>query len=429
MMTNGLNSSLDLKSFGQRLKRLARHAWQHFQEDRCLEEAASLSYTSLLAMVPLLAVIFGVISIFPVFSQFSGILQSFIFDNFMPAAGEQIEPYLDTFLNSVSSLTLPGTVMLIITALLLMVRIEVAFNRIWRVERARTLTNRIVMYWAVLTLGPIMIGTAIALSAQNIIVALGIEEGIAPVWHAIGIFLLSWLVFTMIFVLVPNRRVQFRDAVVGAFLSAVLFELAKQGFVAYVSNANYSKIYGALATIPIFLFWLYIVWTVVLFGASLSASLTTFSERVNLGDWPDKWAFQLIFRLTGHLWRAQREGESLSTVELLELEEQASERQVQALLQQLKQARIVTLNHDDRWILVRDLNEVSLRELYHCGIYYLPLTEENELPEDSAWDSIFIQSLATVHDNGEAVLNRSLGGMYRASMGDTNNERETGGIA
>ena len=77
---------------------------------------------------------------------------------------------------------------------------------------------------------------------------------------------------------------------------------------------------------------------------------------------------------------------------------------------------------DDRWILARDLKEVSLRELYHCVIYYLPLTEENELPEDSAWDSIFIQSLATVHDNGEAVLNRSLGGMYRASMGGTNNE-------
>ena len=123
--------------------------------------------------------------------------------------------------------------------------------------------------------------------------------------------------------------------------------LAKQGFVGYVSNANYSKIYGALATIPIFLFWLYIVWTVVLFGASLAASLTTFSERVNLGDWPDKWGFQLMFRLTGHLWSAQREGESVSTRELLQLEEQASERQVLALLQQLMQARIVTLNHDD----------------------------------------------------------------------------------
>ena len=414
-MTDENKPRADLQLTGTRLRRLLRHVWQHFQEDRCLEEAASLSYTSLLAMVPLLAVIFGVISIFPVFSQFSGKLQTFIFSNFMPAAGEQIEPYLDSFLSSVSSLTLPGTITLIITALLLMFRIEVAFNRIWRVDRARTLTNRIVMYWAVLTLGPIMIGAAIALSAQNIIQTLGIEEGIAPAWHNAGIFLLTWLVFTMMFVLVPNRRVQFRDAVVGAFLSTVLFEIAKWGFVGYVSNANYSKIYGALATVPIFLFWLYIVWTVVLFGASLAASLTTFSERVNLGDWPDKWSFQLVYRITGHLWSAQRKGNSVSTMELLELEDQASERQILMLLQQLTLARIVTLDQDDRWILARDLDDVSLGQLYHCGNYYLPLAEENELPTDSDWDQTFVQSLAEVHDNGETVLNRPLGNMYRES--------------
>ncbi len=415
-MTDETKSGIDLQLYGFRFKRLARHVWKHFQEDRCMEEAASLSYTSLLAMVPLLAVIFGVISAFPVFSQFSGKLQSFIFDNFMPATGEQIESYMNTFLESVSSLTLPGTIMLIITALLLMFRIEVAFNHIWRVDRARTLTNRVVMYWAVLTLGPILIGAAIALSAQNIFAALGIKGDIAPGWHAAGIFFLSWLVFTMMFVLVPNRRVQFRDAVVGAFLSAVLFEVAKTGFVAYVSNANYKVIYGALATVPIFLFWLYIVWTVVLFGASLAASLTTFSEKVNLGDWPDKWAFQLVYRLTGHLWSAQRKGEAVSSKELLELEEKASERQILILMQQLTQARIVTRNQDDRWILARDINEVTLGELYHCGNYYLPLAEENELPLDSAWDRLFIQSLATVHDNGEAVLNRSLGDMYRESV-------------
>ena len=306
-------AGLDLKASGNRTKRLANHVWNHFQEDHCLQEAASLSYTSLLAMVPLLAVIFGVVSAFPVFSQVSNKLQSFIFTNFIPAAGEQIEPYLNIFLASVSSLTLPGTIFLIITALLLLFRIEVAFNRIWRVDRARTLMNRIVMYWSVLTLGPILTGAAIALSAQKVLATLGLEEGLAPGWNHLGIFFLTWMVFTMFFVLVPNRRVQFRNAVVGAFLSAVLFDVAKLGFVAYVSNANYSVIYGALATVPIFLFWLYIVWTVILFGASLAASLTTFSDKTSAqGDWPDKWAFQLSYRLVGHLWNAQRKGESLS---------------------------------------------------------------------------------------------------------------------
>jgi len=116
------------------------------------------------------------------------------------------------------------------------------------------------------------------------------------------------------------------------------------------------------------------------------------------------------------LWSAQRKGEAVSSKELLELEEKASERQILILMQQLTQARIVTRNQDDRWILARDINEVTLGELYHCGNYYLPLAEENELPLDSAWDRLFVQSLATVHDNGEAVLNRSLGGMYRESV-------------
>lgn len=280
-MNDEAEPGLDLKETGVRLRRLANHVWKHFQEDRCLEGAASLSYTSLLAMVPLLAVIFGVVSAFPVFSQISDMLQSFVFANFIPAAGEQIQPYLNTFLKSVSSLTLPGTVFLIITALLLMFRIEVTFNRIWRVKRARALINRIMMYWSVLTLGPILTGAAIALSAQKVLTTLGIEEGLAAGWNHLGIFFLSWMVFTMFFMLVPNRRVQFRNAAVGAFLSAVLFEAAKMGFVAYVSNANYSVIYGALATVPIFLLWLYIVWAVILFGASLAASLTTFSDKIS----------------------------------------------------------------------------------------------------------------------------------------------------
>ncbi len=413
-MTNvETETGLDLRAIGIRAKRLANHVWKHFQEDRCLEEAASLSYTSLLAMVPLLAVIFGVVSVFPVFSQVSDKLQTFIFSNFIPAAGEQIEPYLNTFLESVSSLTLPGTVFLIITALLLMFRIEVAFNRIWRVDRARTLINRIVMYWSVLTLGPILTGAAVVLSAKKVLTTLNMEQGLAPGWNHLGIFLLSWVIFTMFFVLVPNRRVQFRDALVGAFLSTVLFELAKLGFVAYVSNANYSVIYGALATIPIFLFWLYIVWAVILFGASLAASLTTFSDRVSAeGDWPDKWAFQLSYRLVGHLWNAQRKGQSLSRKELMELEGRASERQIVQLMQQLQAARIVTRNFEERWILARGLEDVTLGTLYRCGNYYMPLAEEEELPIDYQWDRSFIAALATIHDKGETVLDRSLRDMY-----------------
>jgi membrane protein len=409
-------ADFDLQREGKRLKRLSRHVWTHFQEDRCLEEAASLGYTSLLAMVPLLAVIFGIITAFPVFNEVSAKLQEFIFANIMPAAGEQIQPYLETFLSSVRGLTLPGTITLIVTALLLMFRIEVALNRIWRVENPRTLTNRIVMYWAVLTLGPMLIGAAIALSAQKILMTLGLDNGVDPGLQRVGIFFLYWAVFTLFFILVPNRRVKFRDALAGAFLSAVLFELAKVGFVAYVSNANYSKIYGALATIPIFLFWLYIVWALVLFGASLAASLTTFSERANLGDWPDKWSFQLVYRLVGHLWKAQRVGQAVPMIQLLELEPRATERQILDLLHHLQGERIVTCNREDNWMLARDLEDISLADLYHSGHYYLPLADDPVLPSDSEMDRVFHRSLAEVRSSADPVLSRPLRNMYRESV-------------
>ena len=233
-----------LESFSSmpRIKRLAAHVWRHFGEDRLFDEAASLSYTSLLSMVPLLAVVFGVASAFPVFQQWSEQLQSFVFNNFVPASGDQIQAYLTGFLESVGKLTLPGTMFLILTALLLMVRIERAFNLIWRVPTARSLRNRVVMYWAVLTLGPLALGAAVALSAQPVFEQVAAGVSTHSNWRALGIFSLTWLAFSLMFMLVPNRSVHISHAVVGAFLSAVLFGLAKNAFVAFVANASFNVI-------------------------------------------------------------------------------------------------------------------------------------------------------------------------------------------
>jgi len=414
-------SAIDIQVHLMRLKRLARHVWKHFSEDRCFEEAASLGYTSLLAMVPLMAVIFGIVAAFPVFSEWSDQLKLFIFKNLLPSAGEQVGDYLNTFLDSASGLTLPGTVFLVITALLLMFRIELAFNRIWRVDRSRTLTSRIVMYWAVLTLGPLMIGAAIALSVQKVFGSISLESMVSPLGYKAGTFLLSWMVFTLMFVLVPHRRVLFRNALFGAFLSTVLFDLAKLGFVAYVSNANYTVIYGALATIPIFLFWLYLVWVVILLGASLAASLTTFadSERARI-KWPERQDFQLLYRLVGHLWQAQRSGANLSDTQLLTLEPHSNERQLQVLLHQLESALIVARDEEGDWRLARDLEELTLSNLYCSGIYHLPIVSMEPVPVDSPWDRNFADALAEVEKHGLGGLNKVLRDMYRG-----NNNQET----
>lgn len=410
-------STIDVPTLLTRLKRLARHAWKHFDEDRCFEEAASLSYTSLLALVPLMAVIFGVVAAFPVFSDWSNQVRTFIFRNFMPAASEQVESHLDTFLGSITNLTLPGTVFLIITALLLMFRIEIAFNRIWRVDRPQTMMNRVVMYWAVLTLGPILIGAALALSAQNIFRPLGLQSIASPVWQQIGVFLLLWMVFAFMFLLVPNRPVRIRHALIGAFLSAVLFQLAKMGFVAYVSKANYAVIYGALATIPIFLVWLYLIWIVVLFGASLSASLTTFadSEKARI-VWPERLDFQLVFRVVGHLWIAQRSGGKRSDTELMALEPHANDRQLQYLLRQLEAAKIIGCIGEESWILLRDLDELKLSDLYCSGSHHLPMVSTEPVPVESAWDRIFAEVMKEVLQHGLLRMDQPLRPLYQGGV-------------
>ncbi|MGD9265106.1 MAG: YihY family inner membrane protein [Lysobacterales bacterium] len=393
------------------VKRLAVHVWRHFQEDRLFEEAASLSYTSLLSMVPLLAVVFGVASAFPVFQQWSDRLQDFVFNNLVPASGDQVQAYLTSFLSSVNKLTLAGTVVLILTALLLMVRIERAFNLIWRVPTARSLRNRVAMYWAVLTLGPLALGAAAALSAQPMFEQLSLGDTTASAWRSIGIFGLSWLAFMLTFLLVPNRRVPATHALVGAFLSAVLFALAKKGFVAFVGHASFNVIYGALAAIPIFLFWLYLVWVVILLGASLAASLTTFNDRRVDWGWPRKWEFLLVYRLVGHLWRAQRDGTALSMEALVEALEGATENGLARQLGILFDANIVKSTEGGDWLLCRDLDRVSLLELYRAGQYYLPLAEDQEIPSSSAWDEAFFRATAL----GEADMQRSLQDMYSQS--------------
>lgn len=382
-----------------------------------MAEAASLAYTSLLSLVPLLAVVFGVTAAFPVFNQWTEQLQAFIVQNFLPSTGEQIAPYLDMFLSGVKKLTLPGLLALIVTALLLLTRIEVAFNRIWRVEKNRTLLSRIVMYWAVLTLVPILAGTVVAISAQSIFGLIGGEEGFGPVFYRLVIFLLTWITFTTMFMLVPNRSVYIKHAVIGAFLSAVLFELAKWGFVGYVANASYNALYGALATIPIFLFWIYLVWIVVLFGASLAASLTTFSDYSRYETaWPQRWEFQLAFRLIGHFRDAQMEGKSLSRTRVMELETQASELQLLKLIGRMREENIVTIDDEGDWLLARDLGDLTLGDLYSAGDYYLPLGETEKLPRKSAWDDVFVDSLEHIARNAEPVWQQSLRKMHRETL-------------
>ena len=397
-----------------RARRLARHAWTHFKEDRCFAEAASLSYTSLLSLVPLLAVVFGIASAFPVFDDWSEQLKTIIFQNLVPEASSQLASTFDQFLSSVNKLTLTGTLVLIFTALMLMMRIEKSLNLIWRVPKSRPLVQKITMYWAVLTLGPLALGAATALSAQPLFNALGSGIVSDSAGSNIGVFVLTWVAFGLLFLLVPNCKVPISYAVLGAFLTTVLFTLAKLGFVVYVSRANYSVIYGALATIPIFLFWLYIVWVVILLGAILAAALTTFSDQGADWEWPDAWQFLLVFRLLGHLYEAQISGKAVSLETLLNKEPGLPSSRLQDMLRKLMDEQLITQDSEGDWLLTRELSHFTLRDLYTAGDYHLPIGKTPAVPSSSPWDGPFLgllnapqltldASLASLYEQAESV--------------------------
>jgi membrane protein len=400
------------------LKAFGNHLWAHFREDRNFEAAGALSYTSLLALVPLMTVMLGVISAFPVFDRWADELEAYIFANFVPAAGDQVRDYLHEFMERTAGLTGAGTVFLIATAILLMATIEKSLNRIWRVRSQRRPASRLVTYWAVLTLGPLLMGASLVITSYLAALPLLAPEAVRGALQVailnITPFLVALVSFTLIFIIVPNRHVRWRHALVGALISALMFELAKGTFVWYVTNfPTYERLYGALATIPIFLVWIYVSWVVVLLGASVAAALTTFNYHRVDWVWSPRHEMLLAIRLLGHFWQAQRRGLSLSNGELMRRELAATDVQMQRLLGCFQNAGLIQRDDDGDWLLSADLGEVTVEELYRSGSFILPVGELDELPVESHWDRAFVMAMQGMDHNADLLMKRTIKSLLR----------------
>jgi membrane protein len=395
-----------LKSFG-------RHLWAHFRQDRSFESAGALSYTTLLALVPLTTVVIGVISAFPVFDAGVEQLQDFIFENFVPAAGDVVQDYVDQFVQRSAGLTGAGSLFLVLTAILLMGTIEKSLNRIWRVDRPRSPASRLVVYWAVLTLGPLLMGASVGMTSY-----LATLQALAPEFVrgwlqgallALAPFVVALMAFTLLFTVVPNRRVKFRHALAGAAFSAVAFEASKRGFVFYLSNfPTYERLYGALATIPIFLVWIYVTWVVILLGASVSASLTTFNYRRAHWRWNPRHHLLLVMRLIDHLAEAQQHGEGRSSAELLAREEAMTDSELQNLLDRLCEAGLVHRDESGDWFLSVDLADITLGDLYRHMAMVLPVAESEPIPEPGHGDQGLREALHEIAESSGPVFDRPL---------------------
>ena len=249
---------------------------QRLREDRGFETAGSLTFTMLLALVPLVAVALALATPFPAFEHAMATLGRFAERQLLPAGSAMVTRQISEFAERAGALTSVGLAFILVTAVMLMHTVEEALNRIFRVHRRRHLGRRLFVYVAVLTLGPALIGASLYLTSTLVVNSLGyldLDEYRRTVVSLLA-FAFTCLALTLVYLVVPYRDVALRHAAVGGLVAGVLFELAKRGFGLYVAKfPTYTLIYGAFAIIPLFLLWLYVSWVVVLFGATLTASL------------------------------------------------------------------------------------------------------------------------------------------------------------
>jgi membrane protein len=362
-----------------RAQAFAIFLWQRFRDDRCPQSAGALAFTTLISLVPLTAAILGVLSSFPVFARWQADLTSFVFDNFVPAAGRTVQAYLTEFANNASQATAVGIVVLIISAISLMMSIEDAFNRIWRVATARTAASRFLMYWTALSFGPLLLVTALALSSYLFALPFvaGYEAQLGIKARVLNLlpFLIVWVSLIASYLVIPNRTVRLRDATIGALLAAMLFEAAKRGFAFYLGTlTSYEQVYGALAVVPVFMLWIYLSWLVVLLGASVCAAISAFEYRGLHERLAPGHEFVGLLCVVNHFADAQRAGQGLHSEDLRERERFLTDDLLQRYLSDLHRAGMVQRTEFGDWVLARSLDAVTLFDLYESGLYRLPLT-------------------------------------------------------
>jgi len=224
-----------------------------------------------------MVVMLSVMTAFPLFAELQQSIEQFVYQNFVPAAGDVVQHYLSGFVANASKMSAVAVSFLFIAALLLISSIDKTFNKIWRVNDKRRTITSFAMYWMVLTLGPILVGASIALSSYLVSIV-SVDEydvlGLFDVFLRLLPLLSSIIAFVILYMAVPNKAVPFKFAIAGAAVAGVLFELAKKAFALYIAAfPSYQVIYGALATIPIIFLWVYVSWLIVLTGALITVSL------------------------------------------------------------------------------------------------------------------------------------------------------------
>ena len=321
---------------------LSRFPWRHtlltlrdrFREDRMGLTASSLTFTTSIALVPFFTVALAIFTAFPMFSKLEVALQGWLIQSLIPDnIARQVLGYLTQFSRQANKLGVAGLAVLLVTAIAMILTIDRTLNGIWRVRKTRPLTQRVLIYWAAITLGPLLLAASLALTSYVLSASRGLV-GALPVSLR---FLLDLVQFALVaggvaalFRYVPNTYVKWAHAWVGGIFVAAGIELAKKALALYLSAVpTYSLVYGAFATLPILLVWIYVSWVIVLMGAVIAAYLPSLLAGVARRGGAHGWQFQLAIEVLQQLHAAHhsaRKGVSASQlavrlqVDVLQLE-------------------------------------------------------------------------------------------------------------
>ncbi len=355
--------SIDFGTYVLRMVgRFLRHLWIDFWAYGCQKSAAALTYMTLFGIVPLMTVCYFFFSLIPAFNGVAEQLQGMIFSHFIPESGQELQGYLEDFSSQARSLTGFGVGMLVVTAYLMLTNIERTFNAIWGVQKSRRGLSSFLLYWAVLSLGPLLLGVAFALKTYMLSFNLLVTE-YDPIGFSTFVFQLIPIAtmigaFTLLFVAVPNCRVPVRYALLGGIVTALGFELIKDLFTLAVANSSFQLVYGAFAVVPLFLLWVNLTWTLILAGAIFVRTLAEQRYFIEEGKATDMVATLKCLSL---FRQRQKLGESVSDGACYRLG--LGVVHWQHLRNRLEKHQWIVATTGSRYVLARDLDCVSLWDL------------------------------------------------------------------
>jgi len=418
---NTLNLWLERARDRPRAASFGRFLWRRFLDDRLFQAAAALAYTTVFALVPLAIVVFGVLSAFPVFDRWSDQLSDYVFSNFVPSAARAAEGYLRQFSASAGQLTAAGFIALVISLLITLNSVEETFNQIWRVGSSRPKLTRFLVYWTVLTLGAMLAAASLAVSARVFALPLfGTQEGrwLADISLGVAPVLIEFVCIALVYRVVPHHVVKWRHAIPGAIVAALLLELVKWGIGAYLGSfQSYQKLYGTVAFVPILLLWIYLCWVAVLLGASLSSSIAAFRYQPVELRLPQGYEFYGLLRLLGRFQQARSQGRGLDEAAILQQEPMFTDSLLQGLLCDLERILLVRRCEDGEWVLARDLDHVTLAELYDVTQLRIPVAEQHLPYRDDSLGRAALDALDALRLPLREKLKRRVGDIF--PPGDT----------